>query len=158
MTTVLVSSYFKYGERFVLAEDAKDHVADSFYVEGAICITIDGQEFLTLAHADLVDQLWLYLVEGLDKLRAGDVFETYFPDQPTLLTFRPLGPDLLLLTVKTDANETSVQAMRTDMLDALCDGAHQFFNAFDVVVPNHGFDIPAIHAAIDGPSPAFQGR
>ena len=150
MSTVWVSSFFKYGERFVPAQEATELVPDSFYVEGALCITVDGQEFLTLAHADLVDQLWLYVVDGLGKLRAGDVFETYFPDQPTRLTFRPLGAERFLLTVKTDAGKKSVQATRTEMLRALCEGAHQFFNALDIVVPNHGLDLPAIHTAIDG--------
>ena len=116
MSIVWVSSFFKYGERFVPAKEATGIVPDSFYVEGALCITVDGQEFLTLAHADLVDQLWLYVVDGLRKLRAGDVFETYFPDQPTRLTFRPLGPERFLLTVKTDAGKKSVQARRTEVL------------------------------------------
>ena len=141
MSTVWVESYIKYGERFVPIDEATDPAPDGFYIEGALCISIYGQPFLTLAHADLVDQLWLYIVDGLHKLREGEAFETYFPDQPTLLLFRPLGPKLLLLTVQSDAGKCTVQANRYELLNALCKGAHRFFDVFATIVPHHSFDL-----------------
>ena len=111
---------------------------------------VHGQPLLTQVHADLVDQLWLCIVDGLNKLREGEAFETYFPDQPTLLSFRPLGPKLLLPTVQSDAGKRTVQANRYELLNALCKGAHRFFDAFATIVPHHSFDLPAIHRAIEG--------
>ena len=150
MSTVWVESYIKYGDRFVPIAEANAPVADPFYIEGALCISVNGQELLTLAHADLIDQLWLYVVDGLERLRRGELFETYFPDQPTKLSIRPLGTQLLLLTVQAGIGDMSVQADRQDVLTALADGAHRFFSAFDRVEPNHEFDLQAIHRAIAG--------
>ncbi|MEM6296808.1 MAG: hypothetical protein AAGA54_36415 [Myxococcota bacterium] len=74
------------------------------YIEGAIVLECDGVAVLDASMWDLVDQLWAYLIAGVEELQSARRFSTYFPDQPLKLTICHVGDGERLLT-STDGDD-----------------------------------------------------
>lgn len=92
--------YFRY---FVCCDDESwlQYVTDFDYIEGAITIFCDGVNILDFRYWDLVDQLWSYLIEGLNEILNGNKnVKFYFPDQPIEFKMQEISGELLLLTIK----------------------------------------------------------
>ena len=131
MAQVLVKSYFKIDNEFVPIHEFTREFSDKNYVDGAITIAVDGQEILTFKHWDLVDQLWCYIAEGLGKVTKGQVFETYFPDQPLLLRFEMVSPRCMRVTVGHDSYDVDAKAF----IFAMKRGAKEFFARMKELYP-----------------------
>ena len=84
-----VISYIKNGEEFTRIEDFEGLIDDPDYIEGAIEIITQDNILLSLNDWDYVDQMWCYLVDGLNAVKAWQEFSTCFPDHPTEITFIP---------------------------------------------------------------------
>ena len=126
-----VKSYFKIDDRFIPVEVFSGKFPEKHYIDGAIVLTIDGQEILTFDHWDLVDQLWCYIADGIGKLGKGENFETYFPDQPLLLRFESLPGGRLQITVGHDVyNVDSATFLRV-----MRQGARDFFARMKELIP-----------------------
>ena len=86
---LLVKSFLRKNDNFVPVSDFIGGIPDSDYIEGAIEIFVQQKGLLTLEAWDYVDQLWCYFVDGLFEVVEGKEFETYLPDQPLKVVFRP---------------------------------------------------------------------
>ena len=81
-------------------EELREYLAeDSFYLEGAICVQSFGRNILSFMHWDLVDQLWSYFVQSLEKLLLeGEKSASFhFPDQPLKVEFSYLKRKFTLI-------------------------------------------------------------
>ena len=107
-------------------------VHDEFYIEGAILCTIDGIQLLGYEHADLIDQLWAYIVEGLGQLIEHDGFAFHFPDQPLLLDVRRVSGGDVVVAI----GNQSCSVQETSLVTGLADGAVLFFQEMVKLVPN----------------------
>ncbi len=84
-----VISYLKSDEKFINIQDFYGQIEDVDYIEGAIEIMTEDKILLSLYDWDYIDQMWCYIVEGLNTVKAGQKFSTYFPDHPTEFIFIP---------------------------------------------------------------------
>lgn len=84
---IKVTSYLKENDSFLPIEEFSGEIVDTDYIEGAIFLVVNGKPVLTLQHWDYVDQLWAYIIDGLESISKNEDFETYFPDQPLELKF-----------------------------------------------------------------------
>lgn len=127
----IVETYLKTGDAFTLIGKYSDTITDENYVEGAIRCVIAGQTILGQEHWDLVDQLWVYIVEGLVKLSRNEVYESSFPDQPLLLRLEPVSD----YCVKVTIGEKAYNVDRKAFISVMKEGAVQFFDAFKQLCP-----------------------
>lgn len=71
---------------------------DSFYIEGALCMSNYGRPVLSFREWDMVDQLVSYIIQSLHEIIIGEKATStfYFPDQPLRLDIEKKGTNLLL--------------------------------------------------------------
>lgn len=81
-----VDSYILDENVLVKSGEFKGELHDPDYILGGISLIIDGVVVLDNNDVDYVDQLWVYLLNGIEDVVDGDV-EFYYPDQPILLAF-----------------------------------------------------------------------
>jgi hypothetical protein len=126
-----IETLIKLGEEFVPVDELREGPPDPDYIEGAIVWEIDHQSLLTSRHWDLVDQLWAYIADGVDKLRHGLEFETYFPDQPLLLRFKRLNRHSIEVTIGRDR----FVVHEAPFFASLTDGGSHFFSQMLKLLP-----------------------
>jgi hypothetical protein len=121
----------KVDEKFVPIEHFNGQLRDNLYVEGALELMVDDVMVSCVDYWDLIDQLWAYLVQGMEKLKAGEKFETYWPDQPIRLAMTPLPNGTVLIERSgTSDPDVKVVADTAELIDALVGGASIFFDVF----------------------------
>ena len=81
----------------VNVEEASFSPPNPKYIEGAIHLRINDIDILDQSMWDLVDQLWCYIADMIDGLEKTGYAQTYFPDQPIVLSFKRLGRRAVLV-------------------------------------------------------------
>lgn len=87
---ISVKTYIKNNNEFVEFSHYTEAFKDSFYIEGAIELTINGVVIFDKEMWDYIDQLWSYIADGIICIQDNHPFETYFPDQPIKVSFMPI--------------------------------------------------------------------
>lgn len=131
MTTTEIQSYFRTDNGFVPIETFSGPFSDKNYIEGAIVCSIGGRNLFQLQHYDLIDQLWAYIVDGLKKLRDGEDYDVFFPDQPLRLRFTVISPQCVEVSIGNATNRVDYDAFRS----MLKRGALAFFAKMREVYP-----------------------
>lgn len=119
--------------RFVPIQEVNTPPYDENYIEGAIVWRIGSAYLLTERDHDLVDQLWAYIVDGLESLIRRGQFETYFPDQPLCLACQLISRTKV--EVRVGSTRTVVET--TLLYRSLLEGAEQFFVTMQQLLPKH---------------------
>ena len=125
---MVVNSYLRVSNKFLAIRDAESPVK-GFYIPGAIEIIVDRQRLLGTAEWDYVDQLWAYLIEGVQQVLAGQEFTTFFPDQPIQVDLIPVN-DVLQIRVSTRNGEIDrrVQVDKSIFCHVMSSAALDFFS------------------------------
>ncbi len=101
---ITITTYILHEDSFVKVDSNTDVglIADRFYIEGAIRMWNGTEEILGLEQWDLVDQLWSYLLDGMEELLDGKGETSFsFPDQPLEMAFKMVKGNGLLIRVGT---------------------------------------------------------
>lgn len=99
-------------------------------VEGALIIGVDGVVLLDEGQWDLIDQLWYYLVEAIERLAHGEGSETFFPDDPAWLRIE-VDRDGVMATVSVKTDVVRHARAKADAwLAAFGEAAIAFYEAF----------------------------
>ncbi|MGW2366223.1 hypothetical protein ACWCZ5_11660 [Streptomyces sp. NPDC001667] len=128
---------------FIPLDQAIPPVPDPDYVEGALEFTVDEVEILSLAHWDYIDQLWSYIINVLEELRASDSASTRFPDQPIELKFSRKGTLGILVQSTVGGVTCSAMVREGELMSALRDSGMKFFQCMESLVPESA----AFHAS-----------
>lgn len=131
---IQVTSYFKLGEDFIPVSEFGGNIHDPDYVEGGIELSIKRVPLITLKMWDYIDQLWAYIVDGLEEVKQGNHFSTFFPDQPIEMIFTPQDDGSLKIIVDCDT-EVVMNVDRKTFLHVLGSEAQQFFNKMSALLP-----------------------
>lgn len=136
--TVATSIRLKSGRFIPLTEAIKSRIVveDQNYVDGAITLTIGGKPILTEVEWDLVDQLWAYILAGLETLESSASWWTHFPDQGIRLSIERAGDQAQVGVSYRQVNRVATcryQALRRAMLD----GALEAFQALTLIAPEN---------------------
>ncbi|MCE7008678.1 hypothetical protein LWC34_38575 [Kibdelosporangium philippinense] len=110
--------------------------SDSDYVEGAIELVIDGVEVIGQQQWDYVDQLWAYIADMVSDLREHDEVRTTFPDMPVEFALRRTAPGRLLVSCES-STPTRVQAVETELVQALTQAGLAFFERMSRLLPDN---------------------
>lgn len=90
-----VDSFIKCSAGFINVNAFNGVLKDADYIEGAMELTINHVEMINLALWDYIDQLWIYILNGLIDLHSGRDVLFYFPDQPVKVTMSHIGSRIL---------------------------------------------------------------
>lgn len=121
---ITVETYLKNRDSFIKVTSDTDSIliTDRLYMEGAILIKVFDEEILGFDEWDLVDQLWVYFIDAMDELLAGEKeTEFLFPDQPIPVKFRIIEKgnwDTLLMTVGEKKCSVDKKEMFLELLSA----------------------------------------
>ena len=127
-----VKTYFRINNQFVaVREYPEKKLPDPDYIEGAILCRQRETDILCLEHWDLVDQLWCYIIAGINAISKGNPFKTMFPDQPLLMEFAPLSAYALSVTI----GDNSYKVNRSIFIKEMCEEALYFFEKLNYLVP-----------------------
>jgi hypothetical protein len=125
-------TYFVIEGNSVLADSYTGVLPDSFYVHGWIDLRIGSSRILGEEHKDLVDQLWVYLLEGIDKLASGcSQWEFGFPDQPTDMLFALKKHRSIEIRIGSEICQVRFESF----IVAVTSGAEKFFSKMKILVP-----------------------
>ncbi len=140
MSRVEVRSYLRFGDgRFIPIEDVESLDADCRWVPGAIVLSIDGAEVLSLELWDDVNWLWPYVVQALDRCRQVGQGECLFPDQPLRFRAESLGPSgQMLLSVMGGSIANKAVGPADEIYAAVGQAALGFFAALHRLCPPQG--------------------
>lgn len=84
---ISLKTYIKNNNEFVEFSHYTEAFKDSFYIEGAIELTINGVVIFDKEMWDYIDQLWSYIADGIICIQDNQPFETYFPGQPIKVSY-----------------------------------------------------------------------
>lgn len=128
-------SFFKARDKFILIQDFDETIENPNYIEGAIEISYLEKKILTSEEWDYVDQLWSYFVFGLVDVSEGKEFDTYFPDQPLKVVFKPTnGCQYVFIEVGNPVN-TSAYVQYEEFIDVMTKEARLFFKKIIELLP-----------------------
>lgn len=135
-STIKIQSFIKVGDSLVPVEEFSGPVPDVDYIEGAIELSIGGGLLLTRQQVDYTDQLWAYLIEGLEKLATGSEFTTYYPDIPVKIVLRPCG-DRVTISVDVRTKLVEASASLEELCCAMTSAGTRFFERLRQFVPDN---------------------
>lgn len=133
MSFIEIRTFFKINDAFVPIETFTEELPDTDYVDGAISCTIDGKQLFTLREWDLVDQLWCYIIEGLENAVVRGSWEACFPDQPLKLRFESTSGSRMSISVGDKIITGDLQLIAQAMGKA----AIEFFEKMRALNPAH---------------------
>lgn len=120
-----VLSYLKVNNDFINVFDFAGCVKDDDYIEGAISLCVNYVELINIEMWDYIDQLWAYILDGLESIRKNIDFECSFPDQPISVSFVS-NKENVLVSIK-GANEKKVSIDKKELINFLALHIEQFF-------------------------------
>ncbi|WKU44775.1 hypothetical protein Q3V23_12190 [Streptomyces sp. VNUA116] len=135
-TVLEVSSFLRDSSGALLPiEQADFSIPDPSYVEGALVLSANGVEVLSLEHWDYVDQLWSYVVNMLESLKTSDSASTGFPDQPMELKFTRKGSYGVLVQSIARDDKRSAVVEEAELLSVLREAGVRFFDRMQELDP-----------------------
>jgi hypothetical protein len=132
--SITVTSYLKYENQFIDTRNFDKEIKDHFYIPGAIQILHGVHEICGTDQWDYVDQLWSYIVDGLESVANGTSFACYFPDQPIPLGFDIIAGNNIKLSITTYMRQEAVIAKR-EFIDVFSAAGLVFFNDMIRIIP-----------------------
>jgi hypothetical protein len=116
----LGSINIKSGSTFTLVENYTGSIRDPRHIDGAIVLVVDGVAIIGQEQWDLIDQLWIYIVNGLEQVVNGKTYQSSFPDSATELSLQPITTTH---QIKMTVGDKSITHNSQELGNALLDGA-----------------------------------
>lgn len=108
------------GKSFTLLGEFDREIDDPRHIDGAIELIIDGKYLISQEQWDLVDLLWIYIVEGIKSIIDGNDYSSSFPDSSVEFSFKKTEfQDKIEMTV----DDESIVYDREELINTLLDGA-----------------------------------
>ncbi|MEU7598667.1 hypothetical protein AB0B79_37480 [Streptomyces sp. NPDC039022] len=141
-----IESFFRVPDgTFVRASDCDVVPSDPDYVEGALELSVYGQELIGQDEWDYIDDLWCYISDMVPKVQSTGYAETYFPDQPIKLSFRKEG-SRILVTATVGKEIRKASAASEEFLTAVRRAGLAFFDELSRLLPDE--DNPVARQAL----------
>jgi hypothetical protein len=116
---------------FVNVDVFEGNMPDKNYIKGAIEWSIGDVTILNDSHWDIVDLLWLFILDGILEIRQREEAEVSFPSQPLLLYFSKIGSNQMRIKI----NDFTTVVDRSLVVRSLCEGGRVFFNRMAELLP-----------------------
>ena len=133
---IKIQSLLKVGDDLVPVEQFVGPIPDEDYIEGALELLVDNEPIFTREQVDYPDQLWAYLIEGLEQIVAGREFSTYYPDMPVKIVLRPQG-ERVTINVDTRKKITETSVPIDELCRAMASAGTTFFERLQPLAPGN---------------------
>lgn len=129
-------SFLQDDDTLIPIEEATKPPPDEDYIDGVVEMLVDGQPILGRDKVDLVDQLWAYLIQGLEQLSSGEDFSTFYPDMPLEVRMTRRGT---VISITSDDREKVNRATveLEDLRQAMLPAAETFFRRIRELTSEH---------------------
>jgi hypothetical protein len=108
------------GENFTLVGEYDGEIEDPRHIDGAIELIIDDKYLISQEQWDLVDLLWLYIVDGIESIIDGTDYSSSFPDLSVEFSLKKTEfTDKIEMTV----DRQSTICDRQELINTLLNGA-----------------------------------
>lgn len=94
-----------------------------FYIEGVIYLAYKEKIILDFVHYDLIDQLWVYLLNMVEEFLENKKSEMYFPDQPLPVSMEYISDQYMFFSI----DFIRYKLPKREFLEELVIGARDFF-------------------------------
>ncbi len=131
---IVFHSFLQEGKELVPIERATKPPPDDFYIEGVVEMLVDGRPILRRDSVDLVDQLWAYLVRGLEQLERGEDFSTSYPDMWLQVRMQRQATRVLI-TVDNPGEPATAVVELAELRRAMVPAAEAFFQRLAQLSP-----------------------
>jgi hypothetical protein len=133
---IKIQTLLKVGDDLVPVEQFVGPIPDEDYIEGSLELSVGSKPILTREQVDYPDQLWAYLIEGLEEVVAGRDFSTYYPDMPVKIVLRPQGERV---TINVDTRNKIVEASVPihELCSAMASAGTTFFERLRQFTPSN---------------------
>lgn len=130
LITDLSSLYEKESHYFIDISNEEELIRygnqfDFTCLEGAIKLEYYGEPLLDASAWDVIDGMWLYLLDAMENLKETGYGEMNFPDQPLVLTLKSASEQFVLYTLHTSPPVKAVLP-KQDFFMVVLGGAEQF--------------------------------
>jgi hypothetical protein len=133
-----VTSYLRTADgRFVQVGEVTEAPPDPDYVAGAVELVIDGVQLMDTVMWDYVDQLWAYICDMVRTYRERGEANTYFPDQPIMLSFKRHGSSRVLVSLTINDETRKVSVGEEELIEALRAHGSAFFARMAELLPQN---------------------
>ena len=133
---ILINTHLMNGGHLVPLDDYRGPVQDPLYLKGAIEMIANGKVMLSIEWIDLVDQLWAYLINGIEVIGQNKSFSCYFPDQAIRLDMIPMEQNRLKIIVDCHG-ETTCNTDRSQAANTILTCGMVFFSKMAALVPGN---------------------
>jgi hypothetical protein len=121
---------------FTPIEDVARFEGDPEYVEGALCMDIDGVPLITAEYWDDVNWLWPFVVKASQACEETGHGETLFPDQPIEFRLDRVGDSgRVKASVTSSKDSRAAVTSASELYPALADAGLHFFEHLERLVP-----------------------
>lgn len=133
---IVFRSFLEEGKQLVPIEEATKPPPDDFYIEGVVELLVDDHPILRRDSVDLVDQLWCYLVQGLEQLLSGQDFSVFYPDMPLEIRMQLKGTRVFI-TADNPGQLDRATVELEDLRQAMLPAAETFFRRIRELTSEH---------------------
>ena len=81
-----IRTYLKVSGGLECYKNFEGFVHDPSYVEGSIEVAYQDKILVSRTVVDLVDQIWGYIINGIEEISQGRSYMGYYPDMPARLS------------------------------------------------------------------------
>ncbi len=111
---------------------------DHEYIDGYICLKYQDQTLLDAVQWDVIDDLWAYILNLIEGVLNHKYAETYFPDQPLLMSFTDQKDHVVF---ELYGGKKKWILPKKQFFNALLDAAEIFFKQMKVQFPQNDYDV-----------------
>jgi uncharacterized protein YlzI (FlbEa/FlbD family) len=124
------------GKKFTLVHEYDGKIKDCRHIDGSIELTVDGLVLISQDQWDLVDQLWIYIINGIEYAMNRKDYTTCFPDSPINLSFKQATPPD---TIEMIVGQKSVVYNTQELVTALLFGAEKCLKEISRIIADPNF-------------------
>ncbi len=111
---------------------------DHEYIDGYICLKYQEQILLNAVQWDVIDDLWAYILNLIEDTLDHKYAETYFPDQPLLMSFTDQKDHI---NFELYGGKKKWILPKKQFFNELLDAAEIFFKQMKIYFPQNDYDV-----------------
>ncbi|TVZ38035.1 hypothetical protein P886_2386 [Alteromonadaceae bacterium 2753L.S.0a.02] len=123
---IKIESYIKVQNELINIREFSGSLPNAAYPEGAILLILGGNTLISKDMWDYVDQLWFYLIDGVEHLLQRKHYMGYFPGQPIEIIFKDMND----VFAEVRVGDQHVVVEKASLFKEIVNAARNFFQFY----------------------------
>ncbi|MFL0809343.1 MAG: hypothetical protein K6L76_02910 [Agarilytica sp.] len=121
-----IESYIKVQNELVNIKDFSGALPNAEYPEGVILLVLEGKTLISKNMWDYIDQLWFYIIDGVEHVLQRKHYMGYFPGQPIEIIFKDMND----LYAEVRVGDQHAVVKKEDLFKDIVTAARSFFQFY----------------------------